>query len=111
MQYSKYKDDYFIYIEKNEKAMLTITQFCESKNIQNGRISGIGAVRNTEIGAYDIVKKKYLKKESIGGIGPMSSFLMIRHNHSLETSKTGYTGPGSNSFASSSEISEDTASS
>ncbi len=63
MQYSKYKDDYFIYVEKNEKAMLTITQFCENKNIQNGRISGIGAVRNTEIGAYDIVKKKYLKKE------------------------------------------------
>ena len=62
MQYSKYKDDYFIYVEKNEKAMLTITQFCESKNIQNGRISGIGAVRNTEIGAYDIVKKKISEK-------------------------------------------------
>ena len=41
----------------------------------------------------------------------MSSFLMIRPNYSLETSKIGYTGPGSNSFASSSEISEDTASS
>ena len=41
----------------------------------------------------------------------MSSFLMIRPNYSLETSKIGYTGPGSNSFASSSEIYEDTASS
>ena len=34
----------------------------------------------------------------------MSSSLMIRPNYSFETSKTGYTGPGSNSLASSSEI-------
>ena len=31
--------------------------------IQNGKISGIGAVASTEIGAYDIVRKKYIKKE------------------------------------------------
>ena len=63
MQYEKNGQDYFLYIEKNEKVMHTITKFCLDKNIQNGRISGIGAVKKTEIGAYDIIKKEYLKKE------------------------------------------------
>ena len=63
MQYEKNKQDYFIYIEKDEKVMHSLTKFCLDKNIQNGKISGIGAVKMTEIGAYDIVKKEYLKKE------------------------------------------------
>ncbi len=63
MQYEKDGQNYFLYIEKNEKVMHTITKFCLDKNIQNGRISGIGAVKKTEIGAYDIIKKEYLKKE------------------------------------------------
>ena len=63
MQYQKIKRDYFIYIEKNEMVMDTITKFCISENIKNARISGIGAVKNTEIGAYDILKKEYIKKK------------------------------------------------
>ena len=63
MQYEKNKQDYFIYIEKDEKVMHSLTKFCLNNNIQNGKISGIGAVKMTEIGAYDIVKKEYLKKE------------------------------------------------
>ena len=63
MQYEKDKQDYFIYIEKDEKVMHSLTKFCLDNNIQNGKVSGIGAVKMTEIGAYDIVKKEYLKKE------------------------------------------------
>ena len=63
MQYEKNKQDYFIYIEKDEKVMHSLTKFCLDNNIQNGKISGIGAVKMTEIGAYDIMKKEYLKKE------------------------------------------------
>jgi predicted DNA-binding protein with PD1-like motif len=62
MQYQNVKKDYFIYIEKNEMVMSTITKFCISEGIKNARISGIGAVKNTEIGAYDIIAKKYIKK-------------------------------------------------
>ena len=43
--------------------MNSLTKFCLDNNIQNGKISGIGTVKMTEIGAYDIVKKEYLKKE------------------------------------------------
>jgi len=63
MQYKQINDDYFIYIEKNEKIMETFTQFCIKNNISNAKISGIGAVKNTEIGAYDILKKQYIKKK------------------------------------------------
>ena len=63
MQYQKVNKDYFIYIEKNEMVMDTITKFCISNSIKNARISGIGAVKKTEIGAYDIIKKKYIKNK------------------------------------------------
>ena len=45
MQYEKDKQDYFIYIEKNEKVMHSLTKFCLDNNIQNGKVSGIGAVK------------------------------------------------------------------
>ena len=63
MQYKQVDRDYFLYIEKNEKIMETVTKFCTVKNINNAKISGIGAVKNTEIGAYDTVTKKYVKKQ------------------------------------------------
>ena len=66
MQYKQIGEDYFIYVEKNEKVMHTITKFCNSQGIKNGKISGIGAVKQTEIGAYDIVAKTYIKKEFLG---------------------------------------------
>ena len=62
MQYKQTDNDYFIHIEKNEKVMKTFTEFCIKKNIVNAKISGIGAVKNTEIGAYDTLKKEYIKK-------------------------------------------------
>ena len=43
--------------------MDTLTRFCESEGIDNAKISGIGAVKNTEIGAYDTIKKEYIRKE------------------------------------------------
>ena len=61
MQFQCKGIDYFIYIEKNEKVMSTLTQFCKDQNIKNAKISGIGAVKETGIGAYDTEKKEYLQ--------------------------------------------------
>ena len=44
MQYKRVEKDYFIYIEKNEKVMDILTQFCVDQKILNERISGFGAV-------------------------------------------------------------------
>lgn len=63
MQYKQVEKDYFIYVEKNEKIMETIIRFCVEKEIKNARLSGIGAVRETEIGAYDTVGKEYIRKQ------------------------------------------------
>ena len=63
MQYKQVGKDHFIYIEKNEKVMDTLTRFCIDKGISNAKLSGIGAVKDTEIGAYDTIKKEYIRKE------------------------------------------------
>ena len=73
MQYERVEQDYFIYIEKNEKVMDSLTQFCIDNKIQNGKVSGIGAVKETEIGAYDTLEKIYIRKE-VPGVLELISF-------------------------------------
>tara|TARA_B100000427_G_C15310793_1_gene508184 strand:+ start:116 stop:556 length:441 start_codon:yes stop_codon:yes gene_type:complete len=63
MQYENVGKDYFIYIEKKEKVMDILTRFCIENRIKNGKVSGIGAVEKTEIGAFDTVKKTYIRKK------------------------------------------------
>ena len=63
MQYEQIEEDFFIYIEKNEGVMDTLTKFCINQGIKNAKISGIGAVKETEIGAYDTTKKEYIRKK------------------------------------------------
>ena len=63
MQYKQVDKDYFIYIEKNEKVMDTLTRFCKDQFITNAKISGIGAVKQSEIGAYDTIGKEYIRKQ------------------------------------------------
>lgn len=62
MQFQQYDDTYFVYVEQNEPVMETLTQFCKDHGIRNGYISGIGAVKNATIGAYDIPKQEYIKE-------------------------------------------------
>ncbi|MBT3179741.1 MAG: DUF296 domain-containing protein [Candidatus Marinimicrobia bacterium] len=62
MQYSQDGKDFFVYIEKNEKVMTNLAKFCLDHNIVNGKISGIGAVKLTEIGVFDTENKKYIRK-------------------------------------------------
>ena len=63
MQYKQVDKDYFIYIEKNKKVMDTLIRFCKDQAITNAKISGIGAVKQSEIGAYDTVGKEYIRKQ------------------------------------------------
>ena len=51
MQYKQDGDTYIIYIQQNEQVMATLTQFCIDNEIQNGQISGIGAIKDIELGA------------------------------------------------------------
>ena len=42
--------------------MDTLTNFCINHNIHSGQISGIGAVKNIDMGIYDIKAKEYHHK-------------------------------------------------
>ncbi len=63
MHYEKVEKDYFINIAKDEKVIETLTKFCKERGIRNAKLSGIGAVKKTEIGAYDLPEQEYIKKE------------------------------------------------
>ena len=52
MQFKQVDEDYFIYVEKNEKVISSLTNFCIEQGLKNAKISGIGAVKMTEIGIF-----------------------------------------------------------
>jgi len=62
MQFKEYENMYFVYLEKGESVVDVLTNFCKEHNILNGYITGIGAVNNIEIGAYDATEREYNKK-------------------------------------------------
>lgn len=62
MQYKQHDNTYFVYLEKGEPVVDVLTNFCKEHNIFNGHISGIGAMNNIELGAYDTKVGEYIKK-------------------------------------------------
>ena len=61
MQYKSDGDTYIISVEQNESVMETLTEFCKENAIKNGQLSGIGAISNIEIGAYDLGTQEYTR--------------------------------------------------
>ena len=66
MQYRKSGDRYFVYIEKEESVLETLTDFCSARKINNGQVFGIGAIKDVELGAYDPETKHYTRKVFTG---------------------------------------------
>ena len=60
MQYEKDGDTYIIYLEQGESIMAILTQFCKDHQIINGQISGIGAIKEIELGTYDLKNQEYI---------------------------------------------------
>ena len=60
MQYEKDDDTYIIYLEQGESIMATLTEFCIDHQIINGQISGIGAIKEIELGVYDLKNQEYI---------------------------------------------------
>tara|TARA_A100000164_G_C21281589_1_gene484838 strand:+ start:36 stop:458 length:423 start_codon:yes stop_codon:yes gene_type:complete len=60
MNYRQDGNTFIAYVKQNEKIMQTLTDFCKGQNIQNAQISGIGAIKQIELGAYDLNNKKYI---------------------------------------------------
>lgn len=62
MQYKQHDNTYFVYLEKGEPVVDVLANFCKEHDILNGHISGIGAMNNIELGAYDTKVGEYIKK-------------------------------------------------
>jgi len=60
MQYEKDGNTYIIYLEQGESIMAILTQFCKDNQIINGQISGIGAIKEIELGSYDLKNQEYI---------------------------------------------------
>ena len=60
MQYIQDSDTYIIYVEQDEPIMATLTQFCKDNNIINAQLSGIGAIKEIKLGAYDLDHQEYV---------------------------------------------------
>ena len=73
MQFDQDKDTFIIYLEKDDRIMESLTDFCKDQNIDNGKISGIGAIKDIELGAYDLNNKKYIT-QNFNDIWELTSF-------------------------------------
>ena len=62
MQFKQDGNTFIIYIEQDESIMETLTQFCRSKDIINAQISSIGAIKEIDLGAYDLKNKEYVRQ-------------------------------------------------
>ena len=62
MKFEKIKDTYFIRVERGEKIIETLKQFCTKNDIKCGYFFGIGALGEAELAHYIVENKKYTSK-------------------------------------------------
>ena len=62
MKSKKIKDTYFIRLERGEKIIETLKNFCSKNKIKCGYFFGIGALDEVELAHYIVENKKYTSK-------------------------------------------------
>jgi uncharacterized protein len=66
MKSIKIKDGYLVRCEIGDEVISILTKFAADNNIHSGTIIGIGALKDPELGFYDIHNKKYIKRKFDG---------------------------------------------
>lgn len=73
MRYAKVKEGVFlIRLERGEKVIESIKNFCRESQIANAWLQGIGSVENPTLAYYDVTIKKYTDK-AFSGIFELTS--------------------------------------
>ena len=62
MLYEQDGNTFMIHVQEDEPIMSNLTQFCKDHEIINGQVSGIGAIKEIKLGAYDLENKEYIIK-------------------------------------------------
>lgn len=66
MRYRKIQSTYVIRLEKGEKVIERLLEFCEKEKVRAGFFNGLGAVCEAELGHYDLGEKEYSSKKLSG---------------------------------------------
>ncbi|MCK9445112.1 MAG: DNA-binding protein [Tissierellaceae bacterium] len=66
MDFKKFGDKYVMRLDKGEKIVETLKEFCTEQNIKLGWLKGIGAVGEATIGLFETSIKKYHSVELKG---------------------------------------------
>lgn len=51
-----------VILEKGQKLVASLTEFAKEHQLKGGLISGLGALKNVELGYYELESKEYLRK-------------------------------------------------
>lgn len=62
MEYKKVDDIYIIRLMKDEDLFKSLETFAKKEGLTAGHVSGIGALKDVELGYYNLEEKKYYKK-------------------------------------------------
>ena len=62
MEYAKSGDQYLIRLLKDQEIFATLERFALETGVQAGSLTGIGALKNVELGFYHLEQKEYERK-------------------------------------------------
>ncbi|HAG90368.1 MAG TPA: hypothetical protein DCL41_00765 [Bdellovibrionales bacterium] len=62
MEYFKDQDRYFIRIDKDEDLFGSLQKFAKAESLKSGHLSGIGALKDCELGFFHLHSKSYDRK-------------------------------------------------
>ncbi len=63
MKVKDVESGFVIKLERGERVIETLTNFCVERSIKGGFLHALGAVKNTEIGYYHLAKREYFFKK------------------------------------------------
>ncbi|EQC48875.1 PF03479 domain protein [Bacteriovorax sp. BSW11_IV] len=63
MEYMNDGQNYIVRIDKDENLFEKLIEFAKKENLTSGHISGIGALKDVELGFYHLDKLEYHKKK------------------------------------------------
>ena len=62
MDNSTFKTSHFIRIDKDEDLFLALEKYARQYELKSGHLSGVGALKDVELGFYHLDKKEYDRK-------------------------------------------------
>lgn len=62
MEYAKYGDTFLVRLDPGDEIISSLKLLCEQEKISLAHVSGLGATKKAEIGAFDMDTKEYFSK-------------------------------------------------